>query len=185
MGGPTESVTLSISEWPNDAAVCSLSDTLETGGRAAAVLLSATARMWASCAEPRGGGKNCARCYNGPSIQSHRKRAGECDAIVPGVVSSTLSARDNEELGNFRSQRVDRGKAVIECQTVGALDTQCGLSSDKLTQSLNSGHYVLERDVMGTLICRMFNALGGRDVEEKGALVACGGLYRETKRIWR
>ena len=31
MGGPTESWTLSTSEWPNDAVVCSLSDTLETG----------------------------------------------------------------------------------------------------------------------------------------------------------
>ena len=31
MGGPTESWTLNGSEWPNDAAVCSLSDTLEIG----------------------------------------------------------------------------------------------------------------------------------------------------------
>ena len=31
MGSPTECLTLSISEWPSDAVVCSLSDTLETG----------------------------------------------------------------------------------------------------------------------------------------------------------
>jgi hypothetical protein len=31
MGGPTGSWTLSGSEWPSDAAVCSLSDVLETG----------------------------------------------------------------------------------------------------------------------------------------------------------
>lgn len=31
MGSPTECWTLSTSEWPNDAVVCSLSDTLETG----------------------------------------------------------------------------------------------------------------------------------------------------------
>lgn len=31
MGSPTEFLTLSTSEWPSDAAVCSLSDTLETG----------------------------------------------------------------------------------------------------------------------------------------------------------
>ena len=31
MGSPTEFLTLNISEWPKDAAVCSLSDTLETG----------------------------------------------------------------------------------------------------------------------------------------------------------
>ena len=31
MGGPTESWTLNGSEWPSDAAVCSLSDVLETG----------------------------------------------------------------------------------------------------------------------------------------------------------
>ena len=31
MGSPTGFLTLNTSEWPNDAAVCSLSDTLETG----------------------------------------------------------------------------------------------------------------------------------------------------------
>ena len=31
MGSPTVCLTLSSSEWPNDAAVCSLSDVLETG----------------------------------------------------------------------------------------------------------------------------------------------------------
>ena len=31
MGGPTESLTLNTSEFPSDAAVCSLSDVLETG----------------------------------------------------------------------------------------------------------------------------------------------------------
>ena len=31
MGGPTECLTLSTSEWPSAAVVCSLSDTLETG----------------------------------------------------------------------------------------------------------------------------------------------------------
>jgi hypothetical protein len=31
MGSPTGFVTLNIGEWPSDAVVCSLSDTLETG----------------------------------------------------------------------------------------------------------------------------------------------------------
>jgi hypothetical protein len=31
MGSHTECLTLNISEWPSDADVCSLSDTLETG----------------------------------------------------------------------------------------------------------------------------------------------------------
>lgn len=31
MGGPTGFLTLSSSDWPNDASVCSLSDVLETG----------------------------------------------------------------------------------------------------------------------------------------------------------
>jgi hypothetical protein len=31
MGSPTEFLTLSTSEWPRDAAVCSLSDVLEAG----------------------------------------------------------------------------------------------------------------------------------------------------------
>lgn len=54
-------------------------------------------------------------------------------------------------------------------RTVGALDTQCGLSQ-QTHQSFSSGHYVLERPVRGTLTARMFNALGARDVEE-GALI--------------
>jgi len=83
------------------------------------------------------------------------------------MVSSTLSARDNEKLGS--DQWVDQGKAIIHQKTVGALDTQCGLAQ-QAHQSLNSGHYVLERETMGTITARMFNALGARDVEE-GAVI--------------
>ena len=43
MGGHTECLTLSTSEWPNDAAVCSLSDILETGTVPQRFFLSATA----------------------------------------------------------------------------------------------------------------------------------------------
>jgi Site-specific DNA methylase len=43
MGSPTEFLTLSTSEWPSDAAVCSLSDTLETGDVPQRFFLSATA----------------------------------------------------------------------------------------------------------------------------------------------
>jgi len=43
MGSPTEFLTLSISEWHSDAAVCSLSDTLETGDVPQRFFLSATA----------------------------------------------------------------------------------------------------------------------------------------------
>jgi hypothetical protein len=43
MGSPTEFLTLSTSEWPNAAAVCSLSDTLETGNVPQRYFLSATA----------------------------------------------------------------------------------------------------------------------------------------------
>jgi hypothetical protein len=43
MGSPTEFWTLSTSEWPSDAAVCSLSDTLETGIVPQRFFLSATA----------------------------------------------------------------------------------------------------------------------------------------------
>ena len=43
MGSPTEFLTLSISEWPNAAAVCSLSDTLETGNLPQRFFLSAIA----------------------------------------------------------------------------------------------------------------------------------------------
>ena len=43
MGSPTEFWTLSTSEWPSDAVVCSLSDTLETGIVPQRFFLSATA----------------------------------------------------------------------------------------------------------------------------------------------
>jgi hypothetical protein len=43
MGSPTEFVTLNTSEWPSDAAVCSLSDTLEIGGVPQRFFLSAKA----------------------------------------------------------------------------------------------------------------------------------------------
>jgi hypothetical protein len=43
MGSHTAFLTLSISEWPKDASVCSLSDTLETGELPQRFFLSATA----------------------------------------------------------------------------------------------------------------------------------------------
>ena len=43
MGGRTECLTLNTSEWPSAAAVCSLSDTLETGDLPQRFFLSATA----------------------------------------------------------------------------------------------------------------------------------------------
>lgn len=43
MGSPTEFMTLSTLEWPSDAAVCSLSDVLETGEVPQRYFLSATA----------------------------------------------------------------------------------------------------------------------------------------------
>ena len=43
MGSPTEFWTLSTLEWPSDAAVCSLSDVLETGAVPQRFFLSATA----------------------------------------------------------------------------------------------------------------------------------------------
>ena len=43
MGSPTEFWTLSTSEWPNDAVVCSLSDILETGTVPQRFFLSDTA----------------------------------------------------------------------------------------------------------------------------------------------
>ena len=43
MGSPTECLTLNILEWPSAAAVCLLSDTLETGGLPQRFYLSPTA----------------------------------------------------------------------------------------------------------------------------------------------
>tara|TARA_R110002049_G_scaffold290983_1_gene474651 strand:+ start:682 stop:915 length:234 start_codon:yes stop_codon:yes gene_type:complete len=43
MGSPTECLTLNTTEWPKDAAVCSLSDTLEIGDVPQRFYLSAKA----------------------------------------------------------------------------------------------------------------------------------------------
>ena len=85
----------------------------------------------------------------------------EGEKVAPAVTTGPPFSRTGNE-------RVEC-EAIVPMQTVGALDTQCGLGQ-QAHQSLNAGHYVLEREVMGTLTARMFNALGSRDVEE-GAVI--------------
>ena len=85
----------------------------------------------------------------------------EGEKVAPAVTTGPPFSRTGNE-------RVEC-EAIVPMQTVGALDTQCGLGQ-QAHQSFNAGHYVLERDVMGTLTARMFNALGSRDVEE-GAVI--------------
>ena len=65
------------------------------------------------------------------------------------------------------------GNERVECDavvTVGALDTECGMSR-QTHQTLNAGHYVIENPITGTLTTRTQVALGVRDVEE-GALIS-------------
>ena len=65
------------------------------------------------------------------------------------------------------------GNERVECDavvTVGALDTECGMSR-QTHQTLNAGHYVIENSITGTLTTRTQVALGVRDVEE-GALIS-------------
>ena len=85
----------------------------------------------------------------------------EGEKVAPAVTTGPPFSRTGNE-------RVEC-EAIVPMQTVGALDTQCGLAQ-QAHQSFNSGHYVLERPVMGTITARMFNALGARDVEE-GAVI--------------
>jgi DNA (cytosine-5)-methyltransferase 1 len=89
----------------------------------------------------------------------------EGEKVAPAVTTGPPFSRTGNE-------RVEC-EAIVPMQTVGALDTQCGLAQ-QAHQSLNSGHYVLEKDVMGTLTTRTFTALGARDVEEGALLPAIG-----------
>ena len=89
----------------------------------------------------------------------------EGEKVAPAVTTGPRFSRTGNE-------RVEC-EAIVPMQTVGALDTQCGLAQ-QAHQSLNSGHYVLEKDVMGTLTTRTFTALGARDVEEGALLPAIG-----------
>ena len=147
MGSPTRFLTLNTSEWPKDAAVCSLSDTLEIGAVPQRFFLSAKACQESS-AEQRRGGKVAPAVTTGPPFSRTGNERVECEAIVP-------------------------------MQTVAALDTQCGMQNQN-HQTLNSGHYVIERDVMGTLTTRTFTALGARDVEEGALLLAIGFTHCQS-----
>jgi hypothetical protein len=73
MGSHIECLTLSSSEWPSAAAVCSLSDILETGELPQKYYLSPKA-----CAgilrRAEKGEKRFPHSYRRPSFQSHRKR---------------------------------------------------------------------------------------------------------------
>ena len=89
----------------------------------------------------------------------------EGEKVAPAVTTGPPFSRTENE-------RVEC-EAIVPMQTVGALDTQCGLAQ-QAHQSFNAGHYVLERDVMGTLTTRTFTALGARDVEEGALLPAVG-----------
>ena len=89
----------------------------------------------------------------------------EGEKVAPAVTTGPPFSRTGNE-------RVEC-EAIVPMQTVGALDTQCGLAQ-QAHQSLNAGHYVLERDVMGTLTTRTFTALGARDIEEGALLPAVG-----------
>jgi DNA (cytosine-5)-methyltransferase 1 len=95
----------------------------------------------------------------------------EGEKVAPAVTTGPPFSRTGNE-------RVEC-EAIVPMQTVGALDTQCGLGQ-QAHQSLTSGHYVLERDVMGTLTTRTLTAMGARDVEEGALLTAVGFTANQT-----
>jgi DNA (cytosine-5)-methyltransferase 1 len=95
----------------------------------------------------------------------------EGEKVAPAVTTGPPFSRTGNE-------RVEC-EAIVPMQTVGALDTQCGLGQ-QAHQSLTSGHYVLERDVMGTLTTRTLTAMGARDVEEGALLTAVGFTASQT-----
>jgi DNA (cytosine-5)-methyltransferase 1 len=93
------------------------------------------------------------------------------EKVAPAVTTGPPFSRTGNE-------RVECEAIVPEVRTVGALDTQCGLAQ-QAHQSFNPGHYVLEREAMGTITARMFNALGARDAEEGAILPAVGFTPQE------
>ena len=89
MGSPTESLTLSTSEWPSDGVACSLSDTLETGTLPPRYYLSALA-------------------CQGILRRAEKKREGATPSPVPGV-ANCLTNRMHKGINTT----VDEGQTPI------------------------------------------------------------------------
>ena len=152
MGSPTECLTLNISEWPKDADVCSLSDTLETG--AVAAVLFERESLLGNPAPSREKGEKVA-----PTIST---RIGPSDlgglgtdealngAIVPCTrldlpehdVCGTLS--DGAHMGGgLNGQDAYSGRVMaVDCQSSLSVrrltPTECERLQDSLTTSRRS-----------------------------------------------
>jgi hypothetical protein len=95
MGSHTEFLTLSTSEWPSAAAVCSLSDTLETGRRAAAVLFERHSLQGNIAPRRQEGEKVAPTVTTGAPFSRTGNESVECEAIVAQCLTTrTGSAFD-------------------------------------------------------------------------------------------
>ena len=94
MGSPTECLTLSISEWPSAASVCSLSDTLETGD-VAAVLFERESMSGHPAPSREAGQKAAPTVTQGAPFSRTGNERVEAEAIVAQCLTTrTGSAYD-------------------------------------------------------------------------------------------
>jgi hypothetical protein len=92
MGSHTEFLTLNTSEWPKDADVCLLSDTLETGDVPQRFYLSAKACAGILRRAERKGEKPAPTVTAGPPFSRTGNDRVECDAYVSQIVGPLTRA---------------------------------------------------------------------------------------------
>jgi hypothetical protein len=144
MGSLTECWTLSISEWPSDASVCSLSDTLETGDVPQRFYLSAIAcRGILRRAEKRG--KIAPTVTTGAPFSRTGNESVECEAIVPVGYTSSSFGGYHQGVGTIRAAGGDLGggsETLCVSQPIAFSSKQQSMkTSDNVANTLGANDY--------------------------------------------